>query len=72
GTLVDSRQPRDYAAALLPYLADPAHRAAVGRAARRSAEQHGWERTTAATLDVYRSVLGGRLQRAAPLSQRGA
>jgi D-inositol-3-phosphate glycosyltransferase len=57
GTLVAGHDPRDYAAALAPYLTDAAHRAATGRAGRAKAASRSWERTAAGTFDVYASVL---------------
>jgi D-inositol-3-phosphate glycosyltransferase len=60
GTLVAERTPAAFAAALLPYLTDPAVRAAAAEAGRRKAERTSWEQTGAATLGVYRSVLAAR------------
>lgn len=57
GTLVDSRDPRDYAAALVPYLVDAGARTAAGEAGRRRAGRYTWQRTAAATREVYRGVL---------------
>jgi D-inositol-3-phosphate glycosyltransferase len=60
GTLVPGHDPRDYAAALAPFLTDAAHRAATGRAGRAKAATRSWERTAAGTLDVYAAVLDRR------------
>lgn len=57
GTLVEGRDPRDYAAALLPYLTDAAARAAAGQAGRSRALRSSWDRTADRTLAVYRRVL---------------
>ena len=61
GTLVAGHDPRDHARALVPYLTDATHRAAVGRAARAHAERYGWERTAAAVVDIYAGVLARTL-----------
>ncbi len=57
GTVVEGHDPRAYAAALLPYLCDARTRAVASEAARRRAARFTWERTAAATLQVYRRVL---------------
>ncbi|HWH32419.1 MAG TPA: hypothetical protein VNU01_07070, partial [Egibacteraceae bacterium] len=49
--------PEAWARATLPYLLDPARRAAAGRAGRLHAEGHGWARTAESTLEVYRAVV---------------
>jgi D-inositol-3-phosphate glycosyltransferase len=59
GTLVAERDPAAFAAALLPYLTAATVRHAASEAGRRHAERHSWERTAAATLEVYRGVLAG-------------
>lgn len=59
GTLVDGDDPQGFAAALIPYLVDPDVRRAAGDAGRRKAAGYSWERTAAATLDVYRDVVAG-------------
>jgi D-inositol-3-phosphate glycosyltransferase len=73
GSLVAEHEAADYAAALVPYLTDAAHRAETGRAGRRKAASRSWERTAAGTLDVYASVLD-RLQqeRSADRIEQGA
>ena len=57
GTTVAGHDPRDWASAALPYLVDARARAAAGQAGRRHAEGHGWGRTAASTVEVYRAVL---------------
>ncbi|MGH8907390.1 MAG: glycosyltransferase [Egibacteraceae bacterium] len=57
GALVEGHDPDAYAAALLPYLCDARARAAAGQAGRRHAANFTWERTAAATREVYRRVL---------------
>jgi D-inositol-3-phosphate glycosyltransferase len=59
GTLVAERGPAAFAAALLPYLTDARVRQEASDAGRRHAERHSWERTAAATLEVYRGVMPG-------------
>ena len=60
GTLVASRDPRDFAAALLPYLVDARVRAKAAEAARRHAARFSWTATAQRTLEVYRGVLRQR------------
>jgi D-inositol-3-phosphate glycosyltransferase len=57
GTVVAGHDPRAWARAALPYLVDARVRAAAGRAGRGHAEGHGWGRTAASTVEVYREVL---------------
>jgi D-inositol-3-phosphate glycosyltransferase len=57
GTLVSSRDPRDFAAALLPYLVDARIRAEAAEAAQRHAARFSWTVTAQRTLAVYREVL---------------
>lgn len=59
GTLVHGADPADFAAALVPYLTDAGVRGAAGAAGRARAARYSWQRTAAATLDVYRRVLAG-------------
>ena len=61
GTLVAGRDPRDFAAAALPYLVDARVRAAAAHAAAQTAATFGWEATAAAMLDVYADVRDSRL-----------
>lgn len=56
GTVVRGHDPQAYAAALLPYLCDPRARAVASQDGRRRAARFTWERTAAATLQVYRRV----------------
>ena len=60
GRLVRSRDPRDFAAALLPYLVDARVRAKAADAARRHAARFSWTATAQGTLEVYRMVLRQR------------
>jgi D-inositol-3-phosphate glycosyltransferase len=60
GTLVDGHDPADYAAAIRPYLTDPAFRRAAGAKAVRHAETFGWDATAERTLDVYAAALRDR------------
>jgi D-inositol-3-phosphate glycosyltransferase len=60
GVLVQGHDPDEYAAALLPYLCDARARAAAGEAGQRRAARFTWERTAAASLEVYRRVLRRR------------
>ena len=59
GRLVSSRDPRDFAAAVAPYLVDASVRADAAAAAVRTASAYTWDATTAATLDVYADVTAG-------------
>lgn len=61
GALVDGHDPRDYAAALRPFLVDPVLRAEMGAKAVRHAEGFGWDVTADRTLEVYRAALADRL-----------
>ena len=63
GTLVTGHDPDEYAAALVPYLTDPAQRTQVGAAGRRRAERFSWDRTTDRVVDVYRAVLASQEDR---------
>ncbi|WP_186813812.1 D-inositol-3-phosphate glycosyltransferase [Aeromicrobium flavum] len=60
GTLVDGHDPADYAAAIRPYLTDPAFRRDAGAKAVRHAESFGWDATAERTLDVYAAALRDR------------
>jgi D-inositol-3-phosphate glycosyltransferase len=60
GTLVASRNPRDFAAALLPYLVDARVRAKAAADAQRHAARFTWTATAQRTLEVYRGVLRQR------------
>ena len=53
GTLVSSYEADEYAAALAPFLADPAHGAAAGAAGVEHARKFSWDRAADAALDVY-------------------
>lgn len=57
GTLVDGHDPAAHARAALPLLVDAGHRARTARAAVGHARAFGWERTAAATLELYRTLL---------------
>jgi len=57
GRLVPPRDPRSFAEALTDLLGAPEKRAAMGEAARRSAQQFHIDRTVERTLDTYRSAL---------------
>ncbi|HSJ47056.1 MAG TPA: glycosyltransferase [Euzebyales bacterium] len=57
GTVVETHDPEAYARAAVPYLLDAGLRDRASQAAVRSARRYSWRRTTAQTLDVYRSVL---------------
>jgi len=69
GTLVGSRDPQAFAAALLPYLTDAHRRAEASAAAVETAAGYGWDRTAGATLAAYEHVLGST---AAEVQRRGA
>lgn len=69
GTLVDGADPRAFAAAMLPYLTDPAARRAAAERGVARARRFSWERTADRTLEVYRDVLAPEPRVAA---QRGA
>lgn len=70
GTLVPGHDPAAYAAALAPYLRDPALRARAGAAGAEWARRFGWDRVAQTTMDVYRSV--ARTDGAASSGVRGA
>lgn len=53
GLLVDTHEPRDWAAALRRVLDDPSLHARLARGAVRQAAEFSWERTAEATLEVY-------------------
>jgi len=57
GALVTGRDPRDFAAAVAPFLLDGRVRDAASRAGRATAARYGWPATAQATLDVYADVL---------------
>jgi Glycosyl transferases group 1 len=58
GVHVPPRRPDRLAAALAALLADPARRAALGRAgARRARRRYSWDRVAAGTLDAYGAVV---------------
>jgi glycosyltransferase involved in cell wall biosynthesis len=57
GVLVD-RDPDALADALATLVADPARRAADGRAARARAEHYTWDASAASVLDLYRELVG--------------
>jgi D-inositol-3-phosphate glycosyltransferase len=61
GVLVVGHDPLDWARALRLVIDDSGHAALLGAGARRQAARFSWERTAAATLEVYeraRQVLG--------------
>ncbi|MGH8886626.1 MAG: glycosyltransferase [Egibacteraceae bacterium] len=73
GTVVEGHDPQAYAAALVPYLCDARARAVASEAGRQRAARFTWERTAAATLQVYRQVLRcRRALDAAPACRQGA
>ena len=72
GTLVSTRDPRDFAAALLPYLIDSRRRATASAAAVATAQDYSWDATAEATLDVYGDVLAALDARSYESERRGA
>ena len=72
GTLVASRSPHDFAAAMTPFLVDARIRAEASAQARRTAQRFGWEATAAATLGVYSGVLQSRMSQVTAAQRRGA
>lgn len=58
GLLVDGHHPQDWADALEALFDDPATREDMGRAASIRAEESGWNRTAAITLESYHAALG--------------
>ncbi|MGH8897150.1 MAG: glycosyltransferase [Egibacteraceae bacterium] len=73
GTVVEGHDPQAYAVALVPYLCDVRARAVASEAGRQRAARFTWERTAAATLQVYRQVLRcRRALDAAPACRQGA
>lgn len=60
GTLVEGRDPVEYAAAIRPYLTDVGFRAEAGAKAVRHAESFGWDVTAERTLDVYEGAVRDR------------
>lgn len=57
GILLDSRDPREWAAQLTALLTDAPRLARLSASARRYAETRSWSRSTHETLDVYASLL---------------
>jgi len=57
GTLVAGHDPRDHAAAALPYLTDPVHAGRARRAGLVTARAASWERTVDRLLEVYADVV---------------
>lgn len=57
GTLIDTREPKDWGAAIVRYATDPALRADHGGAGRRWALTRTWSTTAAEYLAAYREVL---------------
>ena len=53
GLLVDTHEPRDWAAALRRLIDDPALTARLGAGALRQARDFSWERTAERTLEAY-------------------
>ena len=72
GSLVATREPRDWAHALVPYLLDASYRDAVSAAALAHARTHAWTRTAAGVREVYSHVVGDRAATSAPDAQVGA
>ena len=72
GTLVSGYEPAAWATAVRRYLDDPAAASAAGRCGRAHAARHGWDRTAARTLDVYRAVGAQQLADAASAASQGA
>lgn len=72
GAVVPGGDPEEWARAALPYLVNPVHRAAAGRAGRKHAEGHGWARTAESTVEVYRAVLEAGAPAAAVSAPCGA
>ena len=67
GVHVPPREPAATATALNALLADPARRAAYGRAgAARAARDYSWDRVAAATLETYRTVIDSAPVRGGP------
>lgn len=60
GVLVDSRDPAAWTDAVSRLLEDDAQSARLGTAGRRRAEHFTWDRTAAATADVYTRLLAHR------------
>jgi len=68
GVLVDGHDPARWGRALGDLLADPARRAAMGRAAAAGAPRFSWDRTVDTLLDLYAGAVrqtrrGGTVQR---------
>jgi D-inositol-3-phosphate glycosyltransferase len=59
GLLVDTHEPRDWAAALRRVLLDDALRARLSEGARARAARFSWESTAERTLDVYERARAG-------------
>jgi glycosyltransferase involved in cell wall biosynthesis len=60
GAHVPARDPDRLAGAVAALLADPARRAALGRAgARRARRRYGWDRIARSTLEVYGGLVAG-------------
>jgi D-inositol-3-phosphate glycosyltransferase len=59
GLLVDTHEPRDWAAALRRVLLDDALRARLSEGARARAARFSWENTAERTLDVYERARAG-------------
>ena len=72
GTLVHSRDPESFAAAIAPYLLDAGVRATASTAAIRMARNFSWDATADATLAVYRHLLAGRATARLDQELRGA
>ncbi|WP_439117435.1 D-inositol-3-phosphate glycosyltransferase [Nocardioides abyssi] len=65
GLLLDTHDPRDWAAALARVVDDPALRDRLAAGALDQAREFSWEATAAATLDVYRRARAGMREAAA-------
>ncbi len=57
GLLVESHDPRDWAAALRRVIADPDYRETLATGALEQARHFSWERTADRTLEVYRQAV---------------
>jgi D-inositol-3-phosphate glycosyltransferase len=60
GRLLNSHDPREWAAAIAPLLRHPGKLAAMGQAAARFAGVHGWDVTAGKLLDTYAELLQTR------------
>jgi D-inositol-3-phosphate glycosyltransferase len=65
GLLVDSHEPRDWAATIRRVVEDDALRARLRTGAFEQARQFGWDRTAERTLEVYRQARAAMVEEAA-------